>query len=66
MIRKVTGYPTAYVWKDILGSVRKKQNKNTLKNEPATLQRYPSVTIEVSKTPRMYMVTIFVSVKFSF
>lgn len=46
--------------------MRKKQNKNTLKNDPAMLQRYPSVTIEVSKTPKMYIVTIFISAKFSF
>ena len=39
IMKNVTGYPTAYVSKDILGSIRKKQNKNTLKKEPATLQR---------------------------
>ena len=53
MITKVTGYPTAYVRNDILGSVRKKQNKNTLKTEPPMLYKYPSVRIDVNKTPKI-------------
>ena len=52
----------SYVCKVNLGSVRKKFIRTTLTSEPATLQIYPLVNIEIKSTHRRYTIVTFDSV----
>lgn len=62
IITHVSGYPVSYVCKVNLGSVRKKFIRTTLTSEPATLQIYPLVNIEIKSTHRRYTIVTFDSV----